>query len=99
MVSYCLRNPHAELPWDEPWDRVNPNREKFPNPRRQYIQIGGFRLGGGVCVWIGFGILDLVGHRMDCMSMVASHGQCYASSNVYVASWTEFGPKKENIVQ
>lgn len=31
---------------------------------------------------MGFAILDLVGLRVDCMSMVASHGQCHASSSV-----------------
>lgn len=72
--------------------RVNPSREKFPNPQRQYSQIGGFRLGGGV--WIGFEILDLVGLRVDCMSMVASHGQCHASSSILRAGPSSGRKKK-----
>ena len=74
---------------------VNPSRVKFPIPRRQHVQIGVFRLGEGR---VGFEILVLVGFRVDCMSMVASHGQCQWQSSPYLASWTEFGPTK-NILQ
>lgn len=51
----------------------------------------------GVFGWgeIGFEIMDLVGLGVDCMSMVASHGQCQWQRTPYIASWTEFGPKKK----
>ena len=79
-------------PWDEPWDTGKSQPGEIPESSTSVFSDRGFSAGGGV--WIGFEILDLVGLRVDCMSMVASHGQCHASSSILRAGPSSGRKKK-----